>query len=109
MVRARPLMLFDRENQWVGILGTFGKHLIVRDDLVLGSLHFNQVPELVWLARLPPFGPFHRPASAIAITFLFTLRIRLRIRFFSPPAAFSTFFMVRVSTRAPPNKPLSVG
>jgi len=35
----------------LGILWTFGEHFIVRDDLVLGFLHFNQFAELVALAR----------------------------------------------------------
>jgi len=46
-------MLFDRGNQESAILWTFGEHFVVRDDLVLGFLHFNEVSELVWLARLP--------------------------------------------------------
>jgi len=37
-----------------------------------------------------PFLPLWRPAKALAITLLLPLRIRLRIRFFSPPVAFST-------------------
>ena len=51
-------MLFDRGNQESAILWTFGEHLVVRDDLVLGFLHLNHVPELVWLARLPLANDF---------------------------------------------------
>jgi hypothetical protein len=46
------LVLFDRGNQESAILWTFGEHFVVRDDLVLGFPHFNDVPELVWLASL---------------------------------------------------------
>jgi hypothetical protein len=46
-------VLFDCGNQQFRIVGTFGEHFIVRDDLVLGLLHFNQVAELVRLTRFP--------------------------------------------------------
>jgi hypothetical protein len=51
-------MLFHRGNQESAILRTFGEHLVVRDDLVLGFLHLNHVPELVWLAPLPLANDF---------------------------------------------------
>ena len=51
-------MLFDRRNQQSGILWTFGVHFVVRNDLVLGFLHLNHVPELVWLASLPLANDF---------------------------------------------------
>jgi len=47
------LVLFYCGNQQFGIVGTFGEHFIVRDDLVFGLLHFNQVAELVRLAGFP--------------------------------------------------------
>src|SRR5262249_37736687 len=46
------LVLFDGGNQQVGVLGAFGEHFVVGDDLVLGLLHFNHVAELIGLAGL---------------------------------------------------------
>jgi hypothetical protein len=51
-------MLCDRGNQESAILWTFSEHLVVRDDLVLGFLHLDHVPELVWLAGLPLANDF---------------------------------------------------
>src|SRR6266581_2995196 len=72
--------------------------------------HSQQFPILLPRRRSFPASPFCRLASAMAITFFFTLRIRFRTRRFHPSTAPSIFFIVRVSTRAPsPSKLLSVG
>src|SRR5437879_6459147 len=57
-----------------------------------------------------PSVPLCRKASPMAITFLVTLRIRLRTFRLSPPTFWSIFFMIRLSTRAPSfSNPLSFG
>jgi hypothetical protein len=42
----------------LGILGTFGKNFMVRDDLVLSPLHLQQVAKLVRLTRPPLANDF---------------------------------------------------
>jgi hypothetical protein len=62
-------VLFDCGDQQSGILGTFGEHFVVRDDLVLGLLHFTRLPN--------SFGLLAFPLRMISVCGSKTLRILL--------------------------------